>query len=433
MINKTNIHKIPKINDTPVTLAGFVENIRDTKKRQFVILRDRTGEVQLYNEKSDNALTKAISEMTIGSCIVVEGKTSLNPNIRMGGMEVILDKLKVETLAPAVLPLAADTPFDKQLDYRHLSLRSKENQLIFSVQTAFEQGLRDFWKENDFIEIHSPKIMGAASESGAEVFKLDYFGKDAFLAQSPQFYKQMVMASGFDKVFEVGPVFRAENSNSPRHTTEFTSIDVEFSWVDSHHDVMDMEENLLRYAFKHVHAQYGEAIKSTFNVDIKISDQPFPRLPFNEVLQILADNSHDITQENDLDTKGEKILSQHVKEKYGSDFVFVTDYPIEKRAFYHMRHEGEPNLTKGFDLIYTGTEITTGAQREHRHDVLVKQAVDKGMSEESLADYLNFFKHGVPPHGGFGLGLSRMIGLMLQRDSIKDATLIPRTPKRATP
>jgi aspartyl-tRNA synthetase len=296
--------------------------------------------------------------------------------------------------------------------------------------------MREFWISHGFVEIHTPKIMGSPSEGGAELFTLEYFGQTASLAQSPQFYKQMAMAAGLDRVFEIGPAFRADPSFTPRHSTEFTSVDMEMSWIESHHDVMEFEEAWLVHVLKTVRDRHGKEIAETFGIQVVVPDLPFPKVTMDEAQRILQDKGYlppADTKKGDIDPQGERLLCEYAKEKFGHEFIFITDYPIEVRPFYHMRREDEPQLTKSFDLLWKWMEITTGAQREHRYDVLVKQATEKGVGLESIQFYLDFFKYGCPPHGGFGFGLARLLAAMLNQKSIRDVVFLHRGPNRLIP
>ena len=292
--------------------------------------------------------------------------------------------------------------------------------------------MRKYLYDNDFTEIHTPKLIGAASESGSEVFEVDYFGNKAYLAQSPQFYKQMAMASGFGRVFEVAPCFRAENSNTNRHATEFTSFDIEFSYIDSYEDVMDLEEDLLIEGLKAVKEKYGDLIKETYGVDVVVPTKPFPRIKLQDLYEKLTEKygymvpDHDI---GDMNAEAEKLTSRYAMEEFGHEFIFVTDFSKTKRAFYHMRKNDVP---QGYDLIWKGTEITTGAQREHRYDILVKQADEKGLGDD-IKFYKDFFKYGCPPHGGFALGIDRLTMLLLGLPSLKETMFLFRGPNRITP
>jgi aspartyl-tRNA synthetase len=352
----------------------------------------------------------------------------------LGGIEIQLEEFKVHSLAATPLPIAPDSALEKQIDWRHISLREPSNYLIFAVQTTFEHAMREFWRKNHFIELHSPKLMGTFSESGAECFKVGYFdNRTAYLAQSPQFYKQMAIASGFDRVFEIGPAFRAEPSFTSRHETEFTSVDMEIGWIDSHRDVMRLEEKWLAHALQAVKDEHGAKIKEHFGIEITVPTTPFPELPLLQARKILKEGGHEIMHKSDLDPEGERQICAYIRKKFGHEFVWIIDYPHEVRAFYHMRHADNPELTKGFDLLWNGLEVTTGAQREHRYEQLVKQATERGFDLGPIQDYLNFFKYGCPPHGGAGIGLARLLMVMLGRESIRETTLISRTPTRLTP
>ena len=293
--------------------------------------------------------------------------------------------------------------------------------------------MREYWEEQGFLEIYSPKLMGTASESGSELFQLEYFGQQASLAQSPQFYKQMAMAAGMDRIFEIGPVFRANPSFTSRHDTEFTSVDVEISWIKSHEEVMQLEEVLLQYAIRKVAEVHGAEIKQQFGIDVVVPSIPFPRITLAEARRILAERGHVIEHKADLDPAGERGVAEYIMEQFGHEFVFVTDYPIEVRPFYHRRHETDPTLTKSYDLLWKGLEITTGAQREHRVDVLTKQAADKNIPIESIKHYIDFFRYGCPPHGGFGLGLTRLLMIILDRKNVREVTYLYRGPNRLLP
>ena len=292
--------------------------------------------------------------------------------------------------------------------------------------------MREFCIKDNFVEIHTPKLIGAASESGSDVFEVNYFGEKAYLAQSPQFYKQMALASGFEKVFEIGPVFRAENSNSYRHTTEFTGFDIEISCIESYEDIMEFEEDILVYALSAVKEKYGERIKEVFGVDVVVPSKPFPRIKLEDLYKALEENygfKINFEDVGDMNSEAEKLASKYVMEKYGHEFVFITDFSSKKRAFYHMRENGIP---QGYDLIWKGCEITTGAQREHRYEVLLEQAKEKGLGKD-VEFYLEFFKYGCPPHGGFGLGVDRITMLLLETGSLKETMFLFRGPSRLTP
>ena len=446
-MTRTVVCQLSPLPDGPVTVAGWVETVRDQKKVQFVILRDETGAVQLVNpatrdleegasdeQQAAAELTETIGALAHGTMVRVTGELKHDERVKLGGLEVKVGTLEVVSEAIAETPIAEDSSLDKRLDWRFLDLRRPEANLLFRVQTTFEHALRSYWVERDYVEIHTPKLMASASESRAELFEMEYFETKAYLAQSPQFFKQMAQPAGFGKVFEIAPAFRADPSFTSRHATEFTSIDAEISWIDSHEDVMAMHEEALVAAFTAVVEKHGTAIEAAFEVSLSVPSLPFPRIPLAEARQIVADGGYEIPRtDGDLDPEGERRLSAWVKANHGHDFVFVTDYATGIRPFYHMRREGDGSITNSYDLLYNGTEISTGAQREHRVDVLIEQAKEKGIEPEELEFYLDFFRYGVPPHGGFGMGLARVLMLMLGLGSIRETTYLFRGPTRLLP
>ncbi|TPX03597.1 aspartate--tRNA(Asn) ligase, partial [Schumannella luteola] len=417
----------------------WVETVRDQKKVQFVILRDESGAVQLVHPRTDieepgaDPLATSISALTHGTFLTVTGELKHDERVKLGGLEVKIGD--IEVAAPALdIPIAEDSSIDKRLDWRFIDLRRPEQNLVFRVQTTFLHALRSWWVENDFIEIHTPKLMASASESRAELFEVEYFETKAYLAQSPQFFKQMAQPAGFGKVFEVAPAFRADPSFTSRHATEFISVDAEMSWVDSHEDVMAMHEQLLVAGLTAVAEKHGAEIEAAFGIQVTVPSTPFPRIPLAEAHSILESRGYTVPRaDGDLDPEGERRLAEYVKEQYGHEFVFVTDYATGIRPFYHMRHADDPTLTNSYDLLFNGVEISTGAQREHRVDVLVAQAEEKGLDPEELGFYLDFFRYGVPPHGGFGMGLNRVTMLLLHQPSIREVTYLFRGPNRLTP
>ncbi len=428
-----------------VLVQGFVDNLRDSKYMVFIVLKDITGKIQITIEKEARPeLCDAVSRLTEDSVISVIGNVASNDYVKLGGVEVIPESIRIESVAKA-LPIARKaipatkkkkaverSSIDQRIDYRWIDLRTDENQLMFQIQTAMVNSMRQFLLNQNFLEIHTPKLIGAASESGADVFEVKYFDRNAYLAQSPQFYKQMAMASGFERIFEVGPVFRAEKSNTNRHTTEFTGFDLEFSYIDSYQDVMDMEAKLLTHMLGEISQRFGSRIKETFGTDVIVPTLPFPIIDLADLYEELEKKygyTVDESEKGDLTTWAEQLSYRWVRQTYGHEFLFVTGFDAEKRAFYHMRDEN--GVPMGYDLIWRGVEITTGAQREHRYDVLKKQAAEKGL-EEDVRFYLEFFKYGCPPHGGFGIGIDRLTMLLLNL-GIKDAMFLFRGPNRLNP
>lgn len=413
-------------------VRGFVENIRNKRTMAFLVVKDATGKLQLTVEKEKlPEIAATVDELMIGSVISVTGTVVENEYVKLGGREMLPDTMTVDSLAD-VIPIGPDANVDTRLDFRWIDLRSEKNLLVFRAQTALVNAMRSYLVARDFVEIHTPKLIGAASESGADVFELTYFDRKAYLAQSPQFYKQMAMASGFERIFETGPVFRAEKSYTNKHTTEFTGFDLEFSYIDSHEDVMALEEEMLTAALAAVKEQYGEAIEAAFGIPVVVPTLPFPRMKLADVYaELRARYGYECPagEEGDLTTEAEHLVAKLSLDMFGHEFLFITDYAAEKRAFYHMRDE--QGVPKGYDLIWRGVEITTGAQREHRYDVLCRQAAEKGLAED-VKFYTEFFRYGCPPHGGFGLGVDRLT-MLLTGLSIKDAMFLFRGPNRLTP
>lgn len=421
-----------------VTIAGFVDSIRALQYVSFLVVRDTTGKVQITIEKNEEneRLNELISALKEESTVKIIGTIQKNEKVKLNGIEIIPKDIIITSECLESLPLnykdSKSALLDTRLNYRFLDLRSEKNILMFKVQTCLINAMRAFVLKENFTEIHTPKIISAASESGADVFEVKYFDRKAYLAQSPQFYKQMAMASGFEKVFEVAPAFRAEKSNSYRHTTDFTSFDIEMSYIESLDELMDFEEDLWIAGLSAVKEKYEKEIKELFDVDIIIPTKPFPRIKLEELYQILEEkygfkmNYEDV---GDMNAESEKLASKYIKEKYGHEFVFITDFSAKKRAFYHKRENGIP---QGADLIWKGCETTTLALREHRYNILLKQAEEKGLKED-VKFYLEFFKYGCPPHGGFALGVDRITMLLLETGSLKETMFIYRGPSRIEP
>ena len=427
---------IKDLTEGQCKIKGMVETIRD-KKIMFIVIRDVTGAVQVTIEKDKCPEVYAeAKKLTPHSFVSVEGECVFSTYVRNGGKEIYPTALEIMSIAD-VLPIQADSGQDLRMDYRWIDLRDEKKLFMFKIQTAFEKYAVEFFNKNNFIEIHTPKITALSSEGGSEVFELkDYFGQKACLTQSPQLYKQMSMMAGFDKTFEIGEYFRANPRFTSRHDTEFTGIDVEISCIESHHEVMDVEEALLSYIIKGIKNEFDDEYKKYFGKDVLDMDVKIPRIPLYEVYRILKEEkNYEVPRalKGDLDPDGEKLICQYVKEKYNSDFVFIVDFPAKARAFYSMKHEDNPELTKTYDLLFRGIEITSGAQREHRYEQLKQNIAEQGIDPESMHEYLEFFRYGAPTHGGFGLGLTRTLVRLFELPSVKDVTFLFRGPNRLKP
>lgn len=426
LINELEENKNSKI-------SGWIDTIRNTKYMIFIVLKDASGSIQVSIDKATNEeMVKNLDGILANSVVSFTGKMVKSEYVKQGGKEFIPDGLEIFSAADS-LPIDNTANIDTRLDYRWIDLRSAKNNLMLNVQSTFVAGMRRYLEENRFTEIHTPKLISAASESGSDVFEVKYFDRKAYLAQSPQFYKQMAIASGLERVYEVAPAFRAENSNTNRHTTEFTSFDVEMAYIDSYEDVMNLEEDMLIAGLTRVKELYGEKIKELFGEEVIIPTKPFPRINLQDLYQELNKRygytipEYDV---GDMNAEAEKLTSRYAKDVYGHEFIFVTGFAKTKRAFYHMRDENDIPL--GYDLIWKGTEITTGAQREHRIKELTNQANEKGLTKD-VEFYLEFFKYGIPPHGGFAIGIDRLTMLLLGIPSLKEEMFLFRGPNRLTP
>lgn len=420
-----------------ITLQAFVDNIRNLQYVEFIILKDTSGKVQVTVEKEGNEpLVKSLENLTLESTVKVTGKVLENEKVKLNGMEIIPETVEITSLSLPEIPIdmkeKENTLRETRLDYRFLDLRREENHLLFKCQSFIESKMREYWYNNGYTEIHTPKISASSAESGAEMFKLDYFGQKACLSQSPQFYKQMAMASNFNRVFEIGPVFRAENSHTSYHATEILMLDAEISWIDSVDDVMDEEEAWIKYFMNALKEKYGEEIKATFGVEVSDVSATFPRIPFDECKKIMKEEYGYVGEKtDDFERHEEELMCDYAQKKYGSDFIFVTNFPYSARSFYVMKDEN--GVTQTYDLLFKGIEITSGAQREHRVDRLKKQIEEKGIDPKDLDFYLDFFRYGCPPHGGFGVGLGRIMMRIFEIDNIREATFIYRGPTRLNP
>jgi len=413
-------------------VRGFVENFRNKKNMAFIVVRDVTGKLQVTVIKEEHPeFCEMLDKLTINSVVSFVGEVVESEYVKLGGREMYPTEMVIESLAEA-LPIKEDSDIDVRMDYRWIDLRRERNHLMLKLQTTLTAAMREFLVERGFIEIHTPKLIAAASESGSDVFEVKYFDTKAYLAQSPQFYKQMAMASGLERIFETGPVFRAEKSYTNKHATEFTGFDLEFSYIDSFDDVMKLEEELLSFALLKVKEAHGEELSELFGEELTVPTLPFPRMKLADVYRELEERYGYTVPDSlkgDLTTEAERMTRKLAADMFGHEFLFITDYSAADRAFYHMRDES--GIPQGYDLIWRGVEITTGAQREHRYEVLKKQAEEKGLADD-VKFYLEFFKYGCPPHGGFGIGIDRLTMLFLGT-SIKETQFLFRGPNRLTP
>ncbi len=435
---RTYIKDLSKKLNKKVEIVGWLHTIRDQSQIKFLLIRDVSGIIQTVVFKKNSQAFNTCKNLTLESVVKINGVVKKEKQAP-GGVELRAKDIEILSLADSILPIRVvekgDTETDQQIrmDWRWIDLRKSNKVLIFKVWTVLEQAFRNYCIANGYIEIHSPKTLITSTESGSELFEIKYFGKKAYLAQSPQLYKQMAMAAGFEKVFEVGPVFRANPSFTSRHDTEFTMYDVEMSFINSHYDLMAEEEKMISIMFSAIKDSYGREIEKFYGQKIIVPKMPFPKLTLREAKEILAKLKVPNERGKDLGPEEERVISQYVKEKENHDFLFITDWPASTRAFYSMKINSNPNLTKSFDLLFKGIEITSGAQREHRYEQLKKQIKEKGFKVKPFENYLNFFKYGCPPHGGFAPGPTRILMKIFNTENVREVTYLYRGVKRLTP
>ncbi len=419
-------------------LAGWLQEVKDLGGIAFLKVRDRSGVFQVVVDK-DNMEKEYddIVEIPRESVIVVEGEKKETDQTELG-YEIVPSAIKVENEAEKPLPLGVvdkvNAEMGTRLDNRFLDLRKEEKRYIFEIRDLLLQGLRDFFSKEGFIEVNTPKIVATGAEGGATLFDVQYYDNNAHLAQSPQLYKQMLMASGFEKVYEIAPAYRAEDFDTIRHTSEFISVDFEMSFIDSSDDIMDMTSYMVQHALRYV-KEKGSDILDEFNVELEIPDHPVKKIPHEKCIRILEDMGKEWEDEREVDTEGEKMLGDYVKEEYGTDFFYITEFPtrLKKSTFYAKRKDYDPSLTTYFDLEYKGQELVSGGQREHRYDVLISQMEENDLDLENFESYLKTFKYGMPTHGGIGLGLDRFVQQLLDLSNIREAILFPRDTSRLEP
>lgn len=413
-----------------VKVKGWFCRSRKLKNITFIILRDRTGLVQcvIDNKYMD------VSGIRLESVVAIEGEVKESNNT-LNPFEIFIESFNIINASKAELPIEInkselEVNLDTMLNNRVLSLRHEKINSIFKIQNIIVQGFRSFLIKEGFTEIFTPKIVAEGAEGGTEIFELKYFENKAYLAQSPQLYKQMMVAAGYERVFEAAHVYRAEQHNTKRHLNEYVSMDLEMGFIDNEEDVMDMEENLLKYILNQIEEE-GEKYIKLLNVEIPKINHKIPRLRFSEAIEILKKEYNKSELYGDLDPEAEKLICKYAKEKLGCDFIFLTHYPRKKRPMYTMPfNETE---TRSFDLLFRGIEITTGGQRIHEYDMLINNIKYKGLSPEKYESYTSIFKYGMPPHGGLAIGLERITAQLIGLENVREASLIPRDRTRLIP
>ena len=416
-----------------VKVNGAVHTIRDMGEVAFIVLRKREGLLQCVYEEGKTQFD--LKDLKEAATIEVEG--TVKPEERAPhGFEIRLDKIKVLSEPAAPMPLAIskwklNTSLEANLNNRAIALRNVRERAKFRIQEGVVRGFRDFLYSQGFTEIHTPKIGAKSAEGGANLFRLEYFHRPAVLQQSPQFYKQM-MVGVFDRVMEVGPVFRAEKHNTKRHLNEYTGLDFEMGYIDDFTDIMAMETGFLQHMVEILKKEYSTELEI---LKVKLPEvEKIPAVTFTEAKRLASEKyGTQIKNPYDLEPEEEHLIGRYFKEEYGADFVFVTHYPSKKRPFYAMDDPTDPKVTLSFDLLFRGLEVTTGGQRIHSYTELMEKIEKRGMDTEGMEQYLSTFKHGMPPHGGLGIGLERMTMQLLEEENVREVSLFPRDMSRLVP
>jgi nondiscriminating aspartyl-tRNA synthetase len=421
-----------------VLLGGWLQESRNLGGIVFGIVRDRYGTAQVIVKKKEAPeLAKVLADANRESVVTIKGKVQKSSKTPRG-YEIIPVTITINSAAQTPLPLGVvdkvGADLDTRLNNRFLDLRKMEIERIFEVKSEMLLATRAYLKSLNFIEVQTPKIVAAGAEGGSTLFKVDYFGNPAYLAQSPQLYKQNLMGAGFDKVFEIAPAFRAEASDTVRHLAEFTSLDIEMSFIESSEDIMDVAQGIVSNSMKHL-AERCQPLLKRCEIEIKMPKLPFRRIPYDEAVELSNQEGAKIRKGDDLGTEGEKALGVSVKNSWDEELYFITEFPTElkRSTFYAMRKDDDPDLTTYFDLDFRGQEIVSGGQREHRIEKLIAQMEENRLSPEAFGFYLEAFKYGMPPHGGFGFGIERFVQKLLNLPNIREAILYPRDRLRLTP
>lgn len=420
-----------------VTIAGWVENVKELPNLRFVIVRDRTGiaQVTIHKKNSPEELVKATDKINLQDVISVSGIVPEKQLAKIGP-EVQPKAITVLSRSATPLPIditgAADTQLDTRLDWRTLDLRNPKNLAVFRIQAKLIESLEEWLRQNGYIQVSTPSIIGGVSEGGSEVFKIDYYGSPASLRQDIQLHRQLTMAAGFDKMFEFGPNWRAEMSHTPNHLSEHRSVVVELSFITDEMDTERVEEQLVAHALGKISSDCKDELQ-LLERKLEKPTTPFPEVRFPQIYGILKEYGKQVPFGEDLNREAEQTLAKHMLEKTGHDFFFINRFPFNVKPFYVMRVDDDPTWARSVDLVYRGLELSSGGQREHRYEKLMEQVRLKSLTESEIVWFTENFKYGVPPHGGFSLGIERLTKQILGIENVKEASLFPRTPERLKP
>ena len=438
MLKRTHYtDEIEGAKEEKIVLAGWVHDIRDLAKARFILLRDSHGlaQVTVIKSKATPEILKESGTLGKEDVIAVEG-IPVKERIAKVGAEITPTKIELIVKAQAAAPLDIsgniESNLDARLDWRVIDLRRRENLAIFQIQSKLVEGMVEYLNKHGYLQVFTPCLLGGTSEGGSEVFKTDYFGKEAFLRQDPQLHRQLCIAAGFDKVYDLGPNWRAEQSHTTQHLCEHRGMAVEFGFMNNETDMMRVEEELIVAAMTKVKDECSGQLELAHVVP-EIPSTPFPELRFPEIYKILEEYGKKIPYGNDIDKEGEKILCKYVKEKHSAEIFFINRFPFKVKPFYVMRVDDDPQWARSVDLVYKDVEQSSGGQREHRHEKIMEQMKEKNVNPEGMKWFTEPFKFGVPPHGGFCLGIERFTMSFLGKENVRETTLFPRTPERLLP
>ena len=437
MLKRTHYTDQLENAEGPVVLAGWVHEIKDLARARFIWLRDRHGiaQITIIKSKIDPAILKLSDSLGNEDVITVEGSL-VKERIAKVGAEIIPAKIELITKSQAALPLDVsgriESNLDARLDWRVIDLRRRENLALFQIQSKLVEGMLEYLRSHDYMQVFTPCLLGGTSEGGAEVFKVDYFGKEAFLRQDPQLHRQLCIAAGFDRIYDLGPNWRAEMSHTPRHICEHRGLAVEFGFMQDERDMMRVEEEVIVAALRKVKSECGRELE-LLQTSLEIPNTPFPEVRFPEIYDIVKQYGKDLPFGSDLDKEAETILSLYVLEKYKTEAFFVNRFPFKVKPFYVMRVDEDPQWARSVDFIYRDLEQSSGGQRENRYEKIMEQLKEKNINPEGMAWFTEPFKYAVPPHGGFCLGIERFTMSLLGKQNIRETVLFPRTPERLLP
>lgn len=427
----------PQMHGKNVLVGGWVNDVRAFGKLVFVKLRDAGGRVQVtaHSAKADMAVFDALTSLTKESVVLIEGVVQKSAQAE-GGFEILPEKVEVVSVAHAPVPLdisgKIESDLSARLDWRSIDLRQPKNTAVFRVQAKLIQGAQEYLNEHGFLQVFTPCLMGTASESGADVFEVAYFGKKVYLRQDPQLHRQLTIAGGIEKLYDIGPSWRAEKSHTVKHLCEHRSIAVEWAFLEDEIEVERVQAEMVCAMLNKVKKDCAAEL-GLFGIDLKVPKAPFPELRFPEIYEILKHAGKKLAHGEDLDAEAEALLWEHVKKKYATEFYFINRFPFSKKPFYVMRVDDSPEWARSIDLYYRGLELSSGGQREHRYKELMKQVREKGVSEQGIEWFTKFFKYGVPKHGGFAIGIERITQQLLGLENIREAVLFPRDTERIVP